>query len=381
MSKGVQYLNEIKDSCVAAFQWASKEGVLCEENMRGVVFEVRRVLSATADAAAAAAAAAPAAGTGAATAVAGVSDWILECHRGLPAALLLPALVPAHMWRAAAKGQYRHTVHVVLHRSTMWCCTRMRSTVAAARSSPPAGARCTPPCSPRSPACASPCTWSRSRSADPLSPEIYKCHIVVPPAGCCLPNHHMSARLVRQVRLRVCASCALHSTVAGMSRTGADATSCLLSQCPEQALGGVYSVLNQKRGLVFEEAQRPGTPIFNLKVHSSSCLCLCASWWQPAGALCVPTGALWTYSVSVLRCCHCLCLLSPNVACWKLYTKHKPASPLLTPVMFLQAYLPVVESFGFTGTLRAATAGQAFPQWCAPLPWGNHPGIWTFIRS
>ena len=62
-------------------------------------------------------------------------------------------------------------------------------------------------------------------------------------------------------------------------------------QCPEGALGGVYSVLNQKRGMVFEEAQRPGTPIFNLK-----------------------------------------------------------------------AYLPVVESFGFTSTLRAATGGQAFPQ-------------------
>jgi translation elongation factor EF-G len=46
--------------------------------------------------------------------------------------------------------------------------------------------------------------------------------------------------------------------------------SCWVSfvQCPEQALGGVYSVLNQKRGLVFEEAQRPGTPIFNLKVRA-----------------------------------------------------------------------------------------------------------------
>jgi len=35
-TKGVAYLQEIKDSCVAAFQWVTKEGVLCEENMRGV---------------------------------------------------------------------------------------------------------------------------------------------------------------------------------------------------------------------------------------------------------------------------------------------------------------------------------------------------------
>jgi elongation factor 2 len=40
MCKGVQYLYEIKDSVVAGFQWASKEGALAEENMRGICFEV-----------------------------------------------------------------------------------------------------------------------------------------------------------------------------------------------------------------------------------------------------------------------------------------------------------------------------------------------------
>jgi elongation factor 2 len=39
-TKGVQYLNEIKDSVVAGFQWATKEGVLCDENMRGTRFNI-----------------------------------------------------------------------------------------------------------------------------------------------------------------------------------------------------------------------------------------------------------------------------------------------------------------------------------------------------
>uniref|UniRef100_A0A667YLQ4 Eukaryotic translation elongation factor 2 n=1 Tax=Myripristis murdjan TaxID=586833 RepID=A0A667YLQ4_9TELE len=43
MSKGVQYLNEIKDSVVAGFQWATKEGALCEENMRGIRFDIQDV--------------------------------------------------------------------------------------------------------------------------------------------------------------------------------------------------------------------------------------------------------------------------------------------------------------------------------------------------
>ncbi|KOB76948.1 Translation elongation factor 2 [Operophtera brumata] len=39
-TKGVQYLNEIKDSVVAGFQWAAKEGVMAEENLRGVRFNI-----------------------------------------------------------------------------------------------------------------------------------------------------------------------------------------------------------------------------------------------------------------------------------------------------------------------------------------------------
>jgi len=61
--------------------------------------------------------------------------------------------------------------------------------------------------------------------------------------------------------------------------------------CPQVAVGGVYSCLNQRRGTVVEEIPRPGTPLYNIR-----------------------------------------------------------------------AYLPVLESFGFTAHLRSLTGGQAFPQ-------------------
>ncbi|KLO10112.1 P-loop containing nucleoside triphosphate hydrolase protein [Schizopora paradoxa] len=43
-TKGVQYLNEIKDSCVAGFQWVTKEGVCANEPMRGVRFNIMDVV-------------------------------------------------------------------------------------------------------------------------------------------------------------------------------------------------------------------------------------------------------------------------------------------------------------------------------------------------
>jgi len=122
-TKGVQYLNEIKDSVVAGFQWAVKEGVLCEENMRGVRFNIHDV-TLHADA----------------------------IHRG--------------------GGQIIPTARRVLYASQLLAAPR-------------------------------------------LMEPVYQCEI----------------------------------------------------QCPEAAVGGIYGVLNRRRGVVNEEMQVPGTPMFVVKAH------------------------------------------------------------------------------------------------------------------
>jgi hypothetical protein len=38
-------------------------------------------------------------------------------------------------------------------------------------------------------------------------------------------------------------------------------------QCPENAIGGIYSVLNKRRGQVFSEEQRVGTPMFTVRAY------------------------------------------------------------------------------------------------------------------
>lgn len=38
-------------------------------------------------------------------------------------------------------------------------------------------------------------------------------------------------------------------------------------QCPDRAMGGIYGVLNRRRGHVFFEEQRPGTPLYNIKAY------------------------------------------------------------------------------------------------------------------
>jgi len=44
VTQGVQYLNEIKEHVASGFQWASKEGPLCEENMRCMRFDIHDVV-------------------------------------------------------------------------------------------------------------------------------------------------------------------------------------------------------------------------------------------------------------------------------------------------------------------------------------------------
>merc|ERR1711936_1396284 len=122
-SKGVQYLNEIKDSVVAGFRWATKEGVMCDENLRAVRFNIYDV-TLHADA----------------------------IHRG--------------------GGQIIPTARRVLYASML--------------------------------------------TAEP--------------------------RLMEPVYL-------------------------VEIQCPENAVGGIYGVLNRRRGHVFEEAQPPGTPMFVVKAY------------------------------------------------------------------------------------------------------------------
>lgn len=147
VTKGVQYMIEIKDSCNAAFQWATKEGVLCDENMRGCRFDIHDVTL--------------------------HADSI---HRG--------------------GGQIIPTCRRVIYASVL---------------------------------------TGKPRLQEP----VFLVDI----------------------------------------------------QCPENAIGGIYSCLNKRRGHVIAEEQRPGTPLYQVK-----------------------------------------------------------------------AYLPVLESFGFTADLRSQTSGQAFPQ-------------------
>lgn len=157
VTKGVQYLNEIKDSCVAAFQWATKEGVCAEENMRGIRFNILDVTV-----------------------------------------------------------SIRYLCHIFfLHDD--YSCTLMLSTVVVDNSF---------------------------------------LHVVVSatPHACLLALVSKSPYTL----VRSCLSTAIYWVLIPIT---------VEIQCPENAIGGIYSVLNRRRGQVFSEEQRPGTPMFTVKAY------------------------------------------------------------------------------------------------------------------
>lgn len=163
VTKGVQYLNEIKDSCIAAFQWATKEGVCAEENMRGVRINILDVT---------------------------VSFFAenppnLSNYLGL---LLAPHRRYSPWWRSAH---------------------------------------------PHVPSCHLRCVLARRARSPGAHLPRYAPHL------CQSVDIFHSRRSLYAVEI----------------------------QCPENAIGGIYSVLNKRRGQVFSEEQRVGTPMFTVKAY------------------------------------------------------------------------------------------------------------------
>jgi elongation factor 2 len=155
-TKGVQYLNEIKDHCVAGFQWATKDGVCAEENMRGIRFNILDVT---------------------------VSH----------AALI------KHPLDSESRCSY----------------TRMPFIVEQARS---------------------------------CQPSVVQAML------------HASSPTLAYKSLSISVSVSMY-----LSASLLTVSYPVEIQCPENAIGGIYSVLNKRRGQVTSEEQRPETPMFTVK--------------------------------------------------------------------------------------------------------------------
>ncbi|KAJ4849430.1 hypothetical protein Tsubulata_007278 [Turnera subulata] len=152
-------------------------------------------------------------------------------------------------------------------------------------------------------------------------------------------------------------------------------------KAPENALGGIYGVLNQKRGHVFEEMQRPGTPLYNIKAYlpviesfgfsstlTGQALPQCVfDHWDLLNADAIHRGGGQVprrviYAASQLMIAKPRSLLEPVY----LVEIQAPEKALATAALYniISAYyFHVIESFGYSTTLREATSGQALDHW------------------
>lgn len=64
-------------------------------------------------------------------------------------------------------------------------------------------------------------------------------------------------------------------------------------QCPEQVVGGIYGVLNRKRGHVFEESHVAGTPMFVVKAYLPVNESFGKFFCRPEGIVKSIMGCLW----------------------------------------------------------------------------------------
>lgn len=112
-------------------------------------------------------------------------------------------------------------------------------------------------------------------------------------------------------------------------------------QCPETALGGIYQVLNKRRGHLFETTEISGTPMQIVKAH-------------------LPVNeSFGKFSCAALHFMEQDCLLQPQ------------SLQTFWEVVF-ESYVPNSVP-GFTADLRSNTGGQAFPQ-CVFDHWRVLPG-------
>lgn len=94
---------------------------------------------------------------------------------------------------------------------------------------------------------------------------------IVPTARCCLYASVLKPRLMEPIYLVEIQVRGLGWEPPAAVLGSVLASSCsepfFARQCPEQVVGGIYGVLNRKRGHVFEETQVAGTPMFVVKAY------------------------------------------------------------------------------------------------------------------